>query len=103
MKILIDEKQYLEIMELLNMINREKATLLASFNLYLNDNERCLYENVKRENKKYLSLMKQLDKNKKNNIRKRLIAAVEKWVECEVTGDEAMTQIIELLEIKLTN
>ncbi|NFL39284.1 hypothetical protein [Clostridium botulinum] len=77
MEILIDEKQYLEVMKLLNIITRE--------------------------NKKYLSLMKQLDKSKKNNIRKRLIAAVEKWVECEVTGDEAMTQIIELLEIKLTN
>ncbi|NFI02426.1 hypothetical protein FDB15_17530 [Clostridium botulinum] len=77
MEILIDEKQYLEVMKLLNIITRE--------------------------NKKYLSLIKQLDKSKKNNIRKRLIAAVEKWVECEVTGDEAMAQIIELLEIKLTN
>ncbi|NFI55926.1 hypothetical protein FDB61_15740 [Clostridium botulinum] len=98
MSILIEDNPLVEIMDLINRTSRDNAVLLCSMNGNLTDDEKYLYRYIKKKNRKYLKLLKTLDKSKSNNTLKSII---EKWVECEITGDEAMSQIIKFLNISV--
>ncbi|OSA86517.1 UNVERIFIED_ORG: hypothetical protein B2H98_18210 [Clostridium botulinum] len=99
MSILINRKQYTEIMDLINRVSRDNSVLLSSMDEELTNDEKYLYKYIKNKNRKYFKLLKALDKSKSNNVLKDVIA---KWLECEITGDDAMSKVVKILNFEIS-